>query len=117
MSIPPVDAPVRITIPRLTPIMIPPKTVQSTISSVSAKREASISEICNSIGKQKLESNVLAANLLPIIRQPTKNRIVFITNATCAVLKPHKWWKNKAIPVPPPVIRPEGSIKNATARA
>ena len=73
MSIPPVEAPVRITIPIAAPIHNPPNTVQRTGSVVMTNPFDKRCIISSAIGYTNVDKMVVAANLRPSTNSPRKN--------------------------------------------
>ncbi len=116
ISMPPVDAPVLITSPRLAPIIIPPKMVHRNRSSVLGIYTAHCSAICKKTGKTMVDRSVFAAKDLPSIFQPIKNKIVFKIPTTTAGEKPNTFPANRPRPVEPPIMSPAGSINIAIAK-
>ena len=114
---PPVEAPVRITIPIAAPIHNPPNTVQITGSVVMTKPFDKRCIISSAIGYTKVDKMVVAANFRPSTKRPRKNITALKQRTKVEMGTPNRCWIKSAIPVVPPVISPPGRIKKATPQA
>ena len=117
ISMPPVEAPARMVMPSETPMPKPAKTVLSTRSSVSPPLPMTCSHRARNTGLRMVLATVLRANFRPSTAQPSSSIATLMTNSTEEVRSPLSRVTARAIPVAPPVIKPEGIRNNTTVNA
>lgn len=116
MSIPPVDAPARMTMPMPAPIIIPPRIVQSIASFVREDSAGNCCQNASKIGYKNVDKSVVAANFQPSTKSPSK-KVRTLKHSTNAVIGVWNQCADaRARPVVPPVMMPDGRIKATTAR-
>ena len=115
ISMPPVEAPARMTMPSATPMPRPEKMVQRKISSVSTRPSSSRSNSSRKAGLSTLLARVFSANFLPSTAQPHTSMDMLKRKRKPETESPVSRPKASAMPVAPPVMSPAGSRNRATA--
>ena len=117
ISMPPVEAPARMVMPSEMPMPKPANTVFSTRSSVSTRLPSSRSHSAIKKGLSTVLAMVFRAKRLPSTHQPSSSMTTLTTNSTADTGSPVTLLNASAIPVAPPVMRPEGIRNNTTVSA
>ena len=117
MSMPPVDAPARMVMPSEMPTPRPAKMVLSTRSSVSTKPVNTRSHRARNRGLSTVLAMVVMAKRRPSSTQPTVSMVMLMTNSTPDTGSPNARLMPSAMPVAPPVIRPDGTRNSTTVSA
>ena len=117
MSIPPVDAPARITIPKEPPMPSPEKMVHKNRSCVSTRSPKIFSKNPRAIGYTKVLTTVVRANFRPMTFQPIRSIATLNISTKVATGTPKVRFNARPIPVVPPVSSPAGIKNSFTASA
>ena len=117
MSMPPVEVPARRVIPSEMPTPRPAKMVLSTRSSVSTKSANTRSHRARNRGLSTVLAMVVMAKRRPSSTQPSASMVILMTNNTPDTGRPVVLLNASAMPVAPPVIRPEGTRNSTTVSA
>ena len=95
----------------------PAKMVLSTISFVSTKSANTRSHRARNMGLSTVLAMVVMAKRRPSSTQPTASMVILMTNSTPDTGSPNARLTPSAMPVAPPVIRPEGTRNSTTVSA
>ena len=117
MSMPPVEAPARMTSPSATPMPSPAKTVHRKMSSVRTRSARSRSHSARKTGLRMLLASVFSAKARPRTAQPHTSMARLNTSRKPETDRPVSRPKASAMPVAPPVTSPAGSRNKATVSA
>ena len=116
MSMPPVEAPARMTMPIKAPTPMAAKTVFRKRSSVSTRPWSIVSARPRKMGLRMLLASVLRAKARPSTTQPQTSMTKLNASRKPETESPVRRPKASATPVAPPATRPAGSRKRATVR-
>ena len=114
MSMPPVDAPARMTSPIEAPSPSPPNTAQSIGSRVSTTPSSSFSNSASVVGQRKVHRSVESANSRPSSHSASRNSKLLNSSMKVAAGKPVIFSTAREMPVVPPVSRPPGRRNSCT---
>ena len=116
MSMPPVEPPTRITMPSAPPMPSPAKMVHRNRSSVRTYPANSRSHTARVRGDKKVLARVERAKRRPSSTQPASSMATLTASSTPDTGTPVRRLAARAMPVAPPVMRPEGIRKRTTVR-
>ena len=114
---PPVEAPARMVMPSEMPTPRPAKMVFRTRSSVRTKSPTTCSHSARNVGLRMVLAMVVRANRRPNTIQPSTSILMLMTNSTPDTGSPSARLTPSAMPVAPPVMRPDGTRNSTTVSA